>query len=104
MKNIITPEIVKNLLNLLVTPNYPDLIDDYMVKTVNFDDGFSGIVMGVIVNPEVYYNLDNYTGNPLSGIDSQLEKEIKDVLKYLGPKIVDVNLYVSKDNSDAGKD
>jgi len=95
---------VKNLLNLLVTPNYPDLIHDYMVKTVNFDDGFSGIVMGVIVNPEVYYNLDNYTGNPLSGIDSQLEKEIKDVLKYLGPKIVDVNLYVSKDNSDAGKD
>ena len=104
MKNIITPEMVKNLLNLLVTPNYPDLINDYMVKTVNFDDGFSGIVMGVIVNPEVYYNLDNYTGNPLSGIDSQLEKEIKDVLKYLGPKIVDVNLYVSKDNSDAGKD
>ena len=104
MKNIITPEIVKNLLNLLVTPNYPDLIHDYMVETVNFDNGFSGVVMGVIVNPEVYYNMDNYTGNPLSGIDSQLEKEIKDVLKYLGPKIVDVNLYVSKDNSDAGKD
>ena len=104
MKNIITSEMVKNLLNLLVTPNYPDLIHDYMVETVNFDNGFSGVVMGVIVNPEVYYNMDNYTGNPLSGIDSQLEKEIKDVLKYLGPSYVEVNLFVSKDNSDAGKD
>jgi hypothetical protein len=104
MKNIITPEIVKNLLNLLVTPNYPDLIHDYMVETVNFDDGFSGIVMGVIVNPEVYYNMDNYTGNPLSGIDSQLEKEIKDVLKYLGPSYVEVNLFVLDDDSDAGND
>jgi len=104
MKNIITPEIVKNLLNLLVTPNYPDLIHDYMVETVNLDNGFSGVVMGVIVNPEVYYKMDNYTGNPLSGIDSQLEKEIKDVLKYLGPSYVEVNLFVLDDDSDAGND
>ena len=93
----ITPEIIKNLLNTLVTPNYPELIHDYMVEVANFNDGNSGIVMGVIVNPEVYYNLDNYTGNPLSGIDRKIRKEIKKVLKYLGPSYVEVNLFVLED-------
>ena len=93
----ITPEIIKNLLNTLVTPNYPELIHDYMVEVANFDDGTSGIVIGVIVHPEVYYEMDTYTGNPLSGIDRKIRNEIKQVLKYLGPSVADVNLYVIED-------
>ena len=93
----ITPEIIKNLLNTLVTPNYPELIHDYMVEVANFDDGISGIVIGVIVHPEVYYEMDTYTGNPLSGIDRKIRNEIKQVLKYLGPSVADVNLYVIED-------
>ena len=93
----ITPEIVKNLLDTLVTPNYPELIHDYMVEVSDFNDGTSGIVIGVIVHPEVYYKMDIYTGNPLSGIDRKIRKEIKSVLKYLGPSVSDVNLYVVED-------
>lgn len=93
----ITNDIVKGLLEKLITPSYPDLIDDYMVDVSNFDDITTGVVIGVIVHPEVYYEMDTYTGNPLSGIDRKIRKEIKSVLKYLGPNVSDVNLYVIED-------
>jgi len=41
--------------------------------------------------------MDTYTGNPLSGIDRKIRKEIKQVLKYLGPSVSDINLYVVED-------
>ena len=93
----ITEDIVKGLLEKLITPSYPKLIDDYMVGVSNFDDITTGIVIGVIVHPEVYYEMDTYTGNPLSGIDRTITKEIKSVLKYLGPNVSDVTLYVIDD-------
>lgn len=104
----ITPEIVKNLLDTLVTPNYPELIDDYMVdirtlsdpashKWSRMEKGWTLISVGVIVHPEVYHKMDTYTGNPLSGIDRKIRKEIKAVLKYLGPSVADINLYVVDD-------
>ena len=88
---------VKGLLEKLISPSYPELIDDYMVGVSNFDDMTTGIVIGVIVHPEVYYEMDTYTGNPLSGIDRTISKEIKSVLKYLGPNVSDINLYVIDD-------
>ena len=91
---VITNDIVKGLLEKLISPSYPELIDDYMVEVSNFNDGSTGIVIGVIVHPEVYYKMDTYTGNPLSGIDRKITKEIKGVLKYLGPNVSDVSLYV----------
>ena len=101
----LTPEIVKNLLNILVSPKYHELIYDYMVEVSDFNDGSSyfkrktiGIVIGVIVHPEVYYEMDTYTGNPLSGIDRQITKDIKDALKYLGNNISDISVYVLEDN------
>jgi len=94
----LTPEIVKNLLNILVTPKYHELIYDYMVEVSNFNDVSSGIVIGVIVHPEVYYEMDTYTGNPLSGIDRQIRKDIKGALKYLGDNVADVSVYVLEDN------
>ena len=93
----ITEDIVKNLLEKLISPKYAELIDDYMVEVSNFDDITTGIVIGVIVHPEVYYEMDTYTGNPLSGIDRKITKEIKSVLKYLGPSVSDVTLYVIDD-------
>lgn len=93
----ITEDIVKGLLEKLISPKYPELIDDYMVEVSNFDDITTGIVIGVIVHPEVYYEMDTYTGNPLSGIDRKIKKEIKSVLKYLGPSVSDVSLYVIDD-------
>lgn len=94
---VITEDIVKGLLEMLISPKYPELIDDYMVEVSNFDDITTGIVIGVIVHPEVYYEMDTYTGNPLSGIDRKITKEIKKVLKYLGPSVSDVSLYVIDD-------
>jgi len=41
--------------------------------------------------------MDTYTGNPLSGIDRKITKEINKVLKYLGPSVSDVSLYVIDD-------
>ena len=93
----ITEDMVKGLLEKLISPSYPELIDDYMVEVSNFDDITTGIVIGVIVHPEVYYEMDTYTGNPLSGIDRKIRKEIKSVLKYLGPSVSDVSLYVIDD-------
>lgn len=93
----ITEDMVKGLLEKLISPSYPELIDDYMVGVSNFDDITTGIVIGVIVHPEVYYEMDTYTGNPLSGIDRKITKEIKSVLKYLGPNVSDINLYVIDD-------
>ena len=93
----ITEDMVKGLLEKLISPSYPELIDDYMVEVSNFDDITTGIVIGVIVHPEVYYEMDTYTGNPLSGIDRKITKEIKSVLKYLGPSVSDVSLYVIDD-------
>jgi len=93
----ITEDMVKGLLEKLISPSYPELIDDYMVEVSNFDDITTGIVIGVIVHPEVYYEMDTYTGNPLSGIDRKIRKEIKSVLKYLGPSVSEVSLYVIDD-------
>ena len=95
----LTPEIVKNLLNILVTPKYHELIYDYMVDLVDLSElNAVEINVGVIVYPEVYYEMDTYTGNPLSGIDRRIRKDVKDALKYLGNNKSDVSVYVLEDN------
>ncbi len=44
----ITNDIVKGLLDKLISPSYPDLIDDYMVDIKTLSDGWSLIGVGVI--------------------------------------------------------
>jgi hypothetical protein len=92
------PEIVKTLLNALVSPRYPELIHDYMIKTSEVN-GFKVVGVGVIVDPEKYEEMETYTGNPFSGLDSKVEKDVKDVLKYvgLGPTNSTVSLFVLED-------
>jgi len=88
MDNINT-EIIKKLLNALVSPIYPELIHDYMVISSEVGD-FRAVAVGVIVNPEKYNEMENYT--------YKVEKDVKDALKYLGlgPTNSTVSLYVSK--------
>jgi len=94
----ITPEIVKHLLETLVTPDYKGVIEDFMVEVFEFEKGVYGVVVGVIVNPEYedYSFGSNYTRFDYKIIDS-----VKNVMKYLAPKITtNVNLYVvEKDSS-----
>jgi len=110
MDNINT-EIIKKLLNALVSPKYPELIHDYMVISSEVGD-FIAVAVGVIVNPEKYNEMTNYTyaerygnamtaaltGNPFDELDKKVEKDVKDALKYLGlgPTNSTVSLYVSK--------
>jgi hypothetical protein len=93
----VTPEIVKNLLETLVTPDYKGVIDDYMVEVFEFDKGAYGVVVGVIVNPE--YN-DYSFGSNYTRFDYKIIDSIKKVMKYLSPTITtDVNLYVIEEDS-----
>lgn len=108
----IAPEIIKKLLNALVSPKYPELIHDYMVNSSEVN-GFKVVGVGVIVNPEKYNEMENQTyteryanamgaaltGNPFDGLDSKVEKDVKDALKYLGlgPTNSTVSLFVLDD-------
>jgi hypothetical protein len=49
------PEIVKTLLNALVSPKYPELIHDYMVKSSEVD-GWKAFAIGINLLPNSYYN------------------------------------------------
>lgn len=94
----LTPEIIKNLLVSLVSPKYPELIHDYMINSSTKGD-YTAFAVGVIVEPEKYTEMETYNGNPFSGLDSKVEKDVKDVLRYvgLGPTNSTVSLYVLED-------
>ena len=94
----ISPEIIKNLLVSLVNPKYPDLIHDYIIKSSTKGD-YTAHAIGVIVEPEKYNEMETYNGNPFSGLDSKVEKDVKDTLRYvgLGPTNSTVSLFVLED-------
>ena len=82
----------------MVNPKYPDLIHDYMIKSSTKDD-YTAYAVGVIVDPEKYNEMETYTGNPFSGLDSKVEKDVKNTLRYvgLGPTNSTVSLFVLED-------
>ena len=94
----ITPDIVKKLLETLVTPEFEGVIEDYMVKVSEFDTGVYGVVVGVIVNPEYedYSFGSNYTREDMVyEFDYKIIDSVKNVMKYLSPTITTiVHLYV----------
>ena len=94
----ITHELIKNLLVSLVNPKYPDLIHDYMIKSSEGGD-YTAYAIGVIVKPDEYTEMETYNGNPFSGLDSKVEKDVKDTLRYvgLGPTNSTVSLFVLED-------
>ena len=94
----ISHELIKNLLVSLVSPKYPDLIHDYMIKSSEGDE-WKAYAVGVIVDPERYDEMETYNGRPFSGLDSKVEKDVKDTLRYvgLGPTNSTVSLFVLED-------
>lgn len=79
----ITPEIVKNLLVSLVTPQYPELVKDYKVVSSTKGD-YTSYAIGVVLDMEKYGEMETFDGRPLSGLDTKIEKDVKDVLRYVG--------------------
>jgi len=94
----ITPDIIKKLLTNLVSTKYPELIRDYRVISSEKSDksDYMAFAIGVMIDPEKYNKMETYTGNPFSGLDSKVENDVKDVLKYigLGPTNSTVSLFV----------
>ena len=94
----ITPDIIKKLLTNLVSTKYPELIRDYRVISSEKSDknDYMAFAIGVMIDPEKYNEMETYTGNPFSGLDSKVENDVKDVLKYigLGPTNSTVSLFV----------
>jgi len=85
----VTPENVKNLLNTLFVHDYEDLIMDFDVVLRQNDEGKSGIGVDVIMDKKWY---DMYeVGYDIEGM---IEKQVRDVLKYLSPSFVIVEFYV----------
>lgn len=94
----ITPDIIKKLLTNLVSTKYPELIRDYRVISSEKSDksDYMAFAIGVMIDSEKYNEMETYTGNPFSGLDSKVENDVKDVLKYigLGPTNSTVSLFV----------
>ena len=94
----ITPDIIKKLLTNLVSTKYPELIRDYRVISSEKSDksDYMAFAIGVMIDPEKYNEMETYTGNPFSRLDSKVENDVKDVLKYigLGPTNSTVSLFV----------
>lgn len=90
----LTPEIIKNLLVSLVNPKYPELVKDYMVTSSTKGD-YTSFAVGVILDMEKYEEMETFDGHPLSGLDTKIEKDVKDVLRYvgLGPTNSTVSLF-----------
>lgn len=84
-----TPELVKNLLNTLFVHDYEDLVVDFDVVLRQNDEGKSGIGVDVIMDKKWYdkYEVDY-------DIEGLIEKQVKDILKYLSPSFVIVEFYV----------
>jgi hypothetical protein len=80
----ITPEIVRTLLNTLVTPK-SDLIVDYDINTRKYYGGKTGIEIDVIMEREYNYNRE---------IEYDLERRIKNVMRYLSPAFTLVKFYI----------
>jgi len=80
----ITPEIVRTLLDTLVTPK-SDLIVDYDINTRKYYGGKTGIEIDVFMEREYNYNRE---------IEYDLERRIKNVMRYLSPAFTLVKFYI----------
>ena len=89
----ITPEVVEKLLVQLVNPKYEGLIADYRIIMRQNPEGLTGVGIDVILNTEVYNDLDDSYGWENS-VESQVESSIRKTMRYLQPDFVMVEFYV----------
>ena len=85
--NNITPEIVRNLLDALVTPKF-DIIVDYNITTRQTDGGKVGVGVDVIMKHKLDITTD---------IEYAIERRVRGAMKYFSPSFVVVDFYVTED-------
>lgn len=84
----ITPDIVKNLLNTLVTPEFENDIVGYDVILRQMD-GKTGIGVDVLMPASKEY----ITINRDKQLEYSIERRVRNVMKYLSPSFVMVEFY-----------
>jgi len=84
--NGITDTVVRQLLDTFVTPKYDDIVD-YEVNTHDYMGGVF-VSVAVIMKHRIHFDrTDEY----------EIERKIKDTMKYLAPFKVVVEFYVTND-------
>ena len=83
----VTPEIVKTLLNTLVTPKFDEIVDYDIITHMN-TDGKVGIGIDVIMKHRIHFDKQE---------EYDIERKIRDVMKYISPSFVMVEFYVTND-------
>ncbi len=103
-----SPEIVKNLLETLVSPSWDGIVD-YGLKYEKHDDtGQTFLMVDVIFDIDDYWNKNfsirkiksSMEGYDTSDMDYEISRDVKSALKYLGINHSIVEVYVIEDNKD----
>lgn len=83
----VTPEIVKTLLNTLVTPKFDEIVDYDIITNMNGDGKVSVGIDVIMKHRTHFYRQEEY----------DIERRIRDVMKYISPAFVMVEFYVTND-------
>jgi len=83
----IKPEIVRTLLETLVTPEYDEIVDYDVILRQNAD-GKTGIGVDVIMKHRIYISKTE---------EYAIERRIRNVMKYISPAFVMVEFYNTTD-------
>ena len=84
----ITPETVRTLLDSLVTPEFNDIVDYDIIARQN-DEGKTGVGIDVIMKHKIIFSKQD---------EYDIERRIRNVMKYISPSFVMVEFYVTDDD------
>ena len=83
----IKPEIVRTLLDTLVTPQFDDIVR-YDIITRQNDEGKTGVGIDVIMKHKLRFDKKE---------EYDIERRIRNVMKYISPAFVMVEFYNTTD-------
>ena len=83
----VKPEIVRTLLDTLVTPEFDEIVDYDIIARQNAD-GKTGIGIDVIMKHKIIFTKQE---------EYDIERRIRNVMKYLSPAFVVVEFYATND-------
>jgi hypothetical protein len=83
----VTPETVRTLLDTLVTPEFNDIVDYDIIARQN-DEGKTGVGIDVIMKHKIIFSKQE---------EYDIERRIRNVMKYISPAFVVVEFYVTND-------
>tara|TARA_R110000803_G_scaffold106938_2_gene175024 strand:+ start:1157 stop:1465 length:309 start_codon:yes stop_codon:yes gene_type:complete len=90
----ITTETVRKLLDSFITPMFKDSIVDYKITVHDNDKGVTeGVNINVILDYESYEEMW-YNGKDTEYETIEMEKSVRDVMKYLSAGFTIVEFYV----------